>query len=461
MRIFLFSCFMFLAISHACLADEAAYLEPGASFLVQGNCPLQIRAADTSRSTATCPGQSATPLDFSYTDGSKESCLYIDNTGSTKSFFVPLNTSWEWKKFKASISSGPLQSNVELVYGCMAKTSQDGCGHAVNLPAARNGFSVKQSGITYTCVAANGCGEWRVSDSKSACPVSGACGNAANMVSKRPVETASLIENGDFSDWPSRIDLTSPVSAGINHANWWYSGPGVGGQIRVTRENATANEVAGLPYFLRTTWLTLGKGDPQWGATFLEWGRVNERPYTAPAINHVTQWAGTRVDMTWCMRFVMAGGPSMSFRPIMWQSFGGGQPFTLNDIFGGAWVPAGPNWHTYRQTFTLPSVAGRIISKYGDDYIGVGFDSSGLMGIVDVANIRLAPHPDSATDQPESEVLADSCITPLMPPLPNPEFDDLCASGTPSIQPALHPQSWSCYGQNGGSTAMCKRGETD
>jgi hypothetical protein len=98
------------------------------------------------------------------------------------------------------------------------------------------------------------------------------------------------------------------------------------------------------------------------------------------------------------MRFTFPGGASMSFQPIMWQSFGTGQSFDPKDILFGSHVTVGPQWKTYRHTFNVPSISGKTISTVGDDYIGIGFESPGLMGIVDIANVRITENATGGND---------------------------------------------------------------
>jgi hypothetical protein len=137
-------------------------------------------------STWSCTGLSDTALDFAFTGGLRESCLYIDNISAVQhAFFVPMRTEAEWLAFKAAtLSNGTLENKVEINYGCLADdTLTDSCENAASVPAARHGASVSidTSSImraTFMCEATNGCGNWVRIAEEGTCKKDGVCGAA-------------------------------------------------------------------------------------------------------------------------------------------------------------------------------------------------------------------------------------------------------------------------------------------
>src|SRR5262249_9446427 len=139
MRAFHFYMAVFFCIAF-CAGDARAadLIQSGFSFPLQGDCAtnkLKDISNDPTLSTWACFGLSDTQLDFRYTNGAGESCLYIDNDSSPQhAFFVPLRTDAEWIAFKrATQQNGTLNNQVFLSYGCKAEDIPPGqCGGGVS-----------------------------------------------------------------------------------------------------------------------------------------------------------------------------------------------------------------------------------------------------------------------------------------------------------------------------------------
>jgi hypothetical protein len=162
---------------------RAADGQPGAApvstarYQTQGTCDPNMSIRTDIPATASCPGTSTNPLDLPY----GESCLYIDNPGGEKTYFVPLNTAAEWAAFKQSTQNGTLRQKVYLHYGCRSETVMDSCGKPHAVDAARDGVTREDDGVSFQCSAMGpGCGIWGQVGAAS-CAANGVCGASSGQ----------------------------------------------------------------------------------------------------------------------------------------------------------------------------------------------------------------------------------------------------------------------------------------
>ena len=217
-----------------------ALVAGGPEMALQGNCAASPnvntdRGAGAAISTIACPGLSTAPLTFSYSDGTAESCLYIDNADpQSHTFFVPMQQSVEWNAFKTSSLSDSLSHSVSLVYGCPSETLASPCSGTKTLPAGRNGQSMQVTvtptmTATYTCTALSACGHWSLSQTPGSCTTNGACGSA-NGTTVETAPASGLCNEGN----PSAVSGSGPWT--------WTCDPGDGG----TPASCSANMAAAV-----------------------------------------------------------------------------------------------------------------------------------------------------------------------------------------------------------------------
>lgn len=164
--------------------------------------------------------------------------------------------------------------------------------------------------------------------------------------------------------------------------------------------SASGQELAGLPYYLRLTWLRPAIYPPP-DNTILEWGHAQK-----PGYFPVDRYNGQSIDLSWCMRYYDSFGGDMQIRTIVWQSFGsGGSP----DVYLlGDWVTVKVSWGTFRQTVVIPSTFGKVQNS-NNAYLGIGFQMRELRSILDVTNVRIR----SSSVKGGSEQFDGSCLSTL------------------------------------------------
>lgn len=205
-RTFLIAVFT-LATSLAYAQADDATLLPGAELPLQGACGDQgvvseSKSGSGTISTFACAGSASEMVNLSYSDGSFDRCIYIDNTDvDKKSYFIPVQTIKEWVAFKlATQPGGTLHNKIKIAYGCEAATITDSCDKVQKLPRARAGIGVTLNSVgtkrlTYVCSALNTCGTWTLATNEGTCAINGMCGSA-NTVPMASSPVANLCSAG-------------------------------------------------------------------------------------------------------------------------------------------------------------------------------------------------------------------------------------------------------------------------
>jgi hypothetical protein len=185
------------------------------------------------------------------------------------------------------------------------------------------------------------------------------------------------IINGDFDIWQR---ATSQTVGGYGSADRWRVSGSIGAAtiLQQTFTNGQTDVPGNPKHFLR------------WSQTGNPGGAVS----LVQRIEDVRTLAGKLVTLTFWAK--VASG-TQTIKPQLFQIFGtGGSSGVAID---GSDVVLNTAWQKVSQTFTLPSISGKVIGGSNDDYLSVGFALPGGTGwSVDIARVSLVEGDATAED---------------------------------------------------------------